>query len=134
MNKIPEIDLLMWPWRRGQRSNVMFNLDSTYTCSYLRSIQVVTLKLLLIEINAILWNFDHNDPCLTLKERSKVKSDVLFGFHIHMFLSKVNTSFYSKFTINRDKCNFMKFWPDDPCLTPKNIFRHQIFWANVIFP
>ena len=68
----------VWPWRKGQRSNVMLWLDSPPLTSYLRSIQIYGLVLIVKEIYDILWKNDLKWPWNTTSRSRKNSETNLF--------------------------------------------------------
>ena len=75
------MDILNWPWRRGPRSNLTTPKESQAMTSYMFVYHPKPLR-----HKRVISTFKFGYPRLTLKKRSKVKSDHINRFPAHDFL------------------------------------------------
>ena len=105
--------VLVWPRKKGHRSNTMWYLKSTYPSSYLRSIQVLFLNSILNEINGILSFFYPLTPDLTpLKVKIQVAPKLNFepSYQPPIMQSFINSSLKWTIDPSRNPTKCVVFW------------------------
>ena len=80
-----------WPWREGQRSDLITEMCLAYQLCYSIMTQRLDVDTILMEMYDIWWQFDLWPTHLTLNGRLKVTLDIRYVISMPTFLFKLNT-------------------------------------------